>query len=270
MEIYLVPVGLVTLIGILAGLGLALASKFMAVPVDETFDKVRACLPGVNCGACGYAGCDDYAKALTQNNGIKTNLCIPGGDGAAKAISEALGVEFEDVEEQSAVVRCAGNCEVSSYVMDYEGPQTCAACNTFYQGRRSCSSACLGYGDCVDVCQYDAIHIENGVAVVDKSRCVGCGMCAKMCPNNLITIVPFTSNVTVTCSSHDKGAYTRKVCKVGCIGCRKCEKSCPTGAITVNDNLAAIDPAKCINCEVCVGQCPTGAIQVIKCKNLEA
>ena len=258
-EAYIFPILLVTGCGLLLSAILVVAAKFMAVKTDETYEKVRAELPGVNCGACGYAGCDDYARALC--NGEKTNLCIPGGDKVSAAVSTVLGVEVADVEEQFAIVKCGGNCNATDYIMDYEGVKTCAACNSFYQGRGSCSHACLGFGDGVLACKYDAIHIVDGVAVVDKSKCVGCGMCARECPNHLIDIIPATSKVYVSCSSHDKGAQTRKVCRDGCIGCKKCEKACPSGAITVTDNLAHIDPKLCTSCGVCVGECPTGAIK---------
>lgn len=255
----LLPIIVVGGIGLLASVVLVIAAKVMAIPADERLDAVRAELPGANCGACGYAGCDDYAKAVAHN-GAKTNLCIPGGDSVARKVSEALGVAFEDVEAQYAIVRCSGDCQATEPLMDYEGKKSCAACNFFYQGKGSCSHGCLGYGDCIDVCKYGAITIVDGIAVIDKSVCVGCGMCAKACPNHLITVIPASSTVYVGCSSNDKGAVTRKVCKSGCIGCKKCEKTCESGAITVTDNLASIDPKKCTNCGSCVSACPTGAI----------
>jgi Na+-translocating ferredoxin:NAD+ oxidoreductase RNF subunit RnfB len=161
---------------------LTLADKFMAVPVNERINAMLDVLPGANCGACGFAGCDDYAKMLV-NEGVKANLCIPGGDDVSRKVSHLLGVDFEDVTEMYAIVRCAGSCEHTKYIMDYQGPQTCEGCNYFYQGRGSCSHACLGFGDCVSVCLYNAIYIENGIAVVDHELCTGCGLCAKMCPN---------------------------------------------------------------------------------------
>lgn len=152
-EAYIFPILLVTGCGLLLSAILVVAAKFMAVKTDETYEKVRAELPGVNCGACGYAGCDDYARALC--NGEKTNLCIPGGDKVSAAVSTVLGVEVADVEEQFAIVKCGGNCNATDYIMDYEGVKTCAACNSFYQGRGSCSHACLGFGDCVLACKYE-------------------------------------------------------------------------------------------------------------------
>lgn len=259
MNTIIFPIIVVLIIGCISGVCLAVASKFFAVKTDERVSQVREVLPGANCGACGYSGCDGYAAAAVE--GAAVNLCVPGGSETAKKIGAILGVESGDVVSMVAVVHCSGNSNVTEFVMDYEGPKTCLACNSFYQGRRSCSHACLGYGDCVAACQYGAISIENDIAVVDRTLCVGCGMCAKQCPNHLIEIIPATARAFVACSSCDKGAYTRKVCKAGCIGCKKCEKSCPNGAAKVINNLASIDSALCVNCGECAKQCPTGAIQ---------
>ena len=254
------PIMVVSLIGIGGGVILTIAAKYMAVPVNERVTEIREVLPGANCGACGFAGCDEYADKLI-NEGVAVNLCTPGGGEVAQAVGKLLGVEAGEVVPMAAIVKCAGMGGKTSYIMDYQGPRTCEACNFFYQGRGSCSHACLGFGDCVNVCQYNAIYIENGIAVVDRELCTGCGMCAKACPNMLINIVPKTSEVYVACSSTDKGAFTRKVCSAGCIGCRRCEKTCEYGAITITDNLASIDPEKCTNCGACVSVCPTKVIR---------
>ncbi|MEG1687150.1 MAG: RnfABCDGE type electron transport complex subunit B, partial [Angelakisella sp.] len=212
------PVLFISGLGLACGILLVIAAKLMAVPVDETESNVRAVLPGANCGACGFAGCDDYAKQLAAG-GVKTNLCTPGGDAVARQLSELLGVAYEDVKEQKAIMRCAGNFDTSDYVMEYKGPKTCNACNSFYQGRRSCTHGCLGFGDCVNVCKFGALEIVNGLAVINRLLCTGCGACAKVCPNHIIGLASDTARVHVACSSHDKGAYTRKVCRAGCIGC---------------------------------------------------
>ncbi len=258
MQAIIYPVALVTILGAVLGIVLALASKFMAVEVDETVEKLQEVLPGANCGACGFAGCPAYAAALAE--GAPTNLCTPGGKNTAIAISEILGLPVADVEEKSAIVRCSGRISNTDLIMDFEGHPTCAACNSFFQGRKGCSHACLGFGDCVEVCKYDAIKIVDGLAVIDRAKCVGCGMCARLCPNHLIDIIPASSTVYVGCMSTDKGAFTRKVCKAGCIGCKKCEKVCPEGAVTVVDNMAHIDPAKCTNCGLCAEACPRKVI----------
>lgn len=260
MEVYILPVAIVAGLGLLLGLVLSFASKFFAVQQDETVANLREALPGVNCGSCGFAGCEEYAAKMASGEAA-TNLCTPGGAEVAKKCSEILGVGFADVEQQVAQVHCCGTLETSQYVMEYMGLKTCAACNSFYQGRRSCSHGCLGFGDCTRVCQYDAIHVENGVAVVDPEKCTGCGMCARECPDHLIQIVPARAKVYVACTSTDKGAYTRKVCKNGCIGCMKCQKTCEYEAIKVEDNLARIDPQKCTGCGACIEVCPVGVIR---------
>jgi len=263
------PTAIVAGIAALMGVVLTLAAKFMQVKVDETLVQVREALPGINCGACGFAGCDDYAAKLAQG-GVATNLCTPGGAETAKAVSAALGVEAEEVTAKYAQVRCAGTCDFTTYILDYQGPPTCESCNYFYQGRGSCSHACLGFGDCVTICPHDAIALQDGVAVVDKALCVGCGLCASRCPNHLIKVVPVTSDVYVACSSTDKGAFTRKVCGAGCIGCKKCQRTCRFGAVTITDNLAFIDPDKCTNCGECIAQCPTKVIRAMVCSQAPA
>lgn len=268
MTAILFPVAIVAIIGICSGVILTVADRFMSVPVDERVTKVREVLPGANCGACGFAGCDEYAEKLVHD-GAAANLCTPGGAAVAAQIGQVLGVSVGDVVAKRAIVKCAGTTETTRYIMDYEGPRTCEANNFFYQGRRSCSHGCLGYGDCVLVCQYDAIRIENGVAVVDKDACTGCGMCAARCPNHLIEMVHATSQIHVACSSHDKGGFVRKVCKAGCIGCMKCQKTCEYGAIKVDQFLAAIDPEKCTNCGKCVEVCPTKVIREAACVAFE-
>ena len=255
----LFPILILGGLGVLATVILFIAAKFMRVPVDERALALRAVLPGANCGACGYAGCDDYAKALAAG-GVKTNLCVPGGDTCAKDISEILGTEAEDIIEKKAFVRCGGTCGNTEKLFRYEGTPTCHACNAFYAGNGTCNYMCLGYGDCIAACKFEAISIKDGIAVIDRQRCTGCGMCKEACPNNLITMEGDAAQVFVRCHNPSKGATTRKACKVGCIGCHACEKVCPTGAITVEDNLARVDQSKCTQCGACVEKCPTNAI----------
>ena len=256
----IIPAVILSVIAIILAIVLTVANKFFGVKEDETALAIRDCLPGANCGACGFSGCDSYAKALSEGVTDKTNLCVPGGDGCAAQIAEILGVEAADVIEQVAYVACNGTCDVVEKKYEYVGQKTCRTANMTYQGDRACSFACLGYGDCVRVCPRDAIHIEDGVARVDPKKCIGCGICVRECPNGIIHLIPDTSRVAVECSNHDKGAVTRKACKNGCIGCMKCEKSCPTGAIKVVDNLATIDYSKCTGCGICASVCPVHCI----------
>ncbi len=250
----------VTAIGILCAVMLVIADTFFGVRENEKIIEIRDVLPGANCGACGYTGCDGYAKALAEDESVPSNLCIPGGDSCAKCISEILGTEPCDVIEKVAVVRCNGSCENAPSAANYEGSKTCKSAKLSFGGPKSCSFGCIGYGDCTAVCQYDAIRLIDGVAKVDPKRCTGCTLCAKACPNSIISIVNADKTVHVKCSNKEKGAVARKECRVACIACMKCAKLCPTEAIVIENNLARIDYEKCIICGKCAEVCPTGAI----------
>ncbi|MBO7150911.1 MAG: RnfABCDGE type electron transport complex subunit B, partial [Clostridia bacterium] len=222
--------------------------------------RARACLPGVNCGACGFTGSDEYAKALLSDPSLPANLCVPGADMVASSLAATLGKEAEDVIEMVAILACDGNCYATALKYDYTGPATCKAVSTLYSGNGKCAYGCIGYGDCAAVCPNDAICIKDGIAHIDTRKCIGCGMCAKVCPHHIISIMADVERVYVACSNKDKGAQTRKVCENGCIGCKKCEKTCEHGAITVIDNLAQIDYDKCVDCKKCVQACPVKCI----------
>jgi Na+-translocating ferredoxin:NAD+ oxidoreductase RNF subunit RnfB len=250
----------VTVIGIICAVLLSVASKVMAVEVDERAVKLRECLPGANCGACGYAGCDGYAAALAEEEGIKTNLCIPGADAVAHQIADILGVTFEDVAEQIAVVHCGGSFDNRKEKMDYHGIMTCAASKLLYGGKNACAIGCLGLGDCAKVCPNGAICIENGLARVNTRLCTGCGLCAKVCPNHIIYTESDKITTIVTCCSTERGVLTRKKCTHGCIACKKCVRECPEQAIEVVNNFAVIDYAKCSGCGKCAEVCTTKCI----------
>lgn len=252
----------VTAVGLILAVLLAFAANFLHVQEDETVQKLRDALPGVNCGACGYTGCDDYAKALATGE-VKTNLCIPGADATAEKVSEILGVDAEDVVEMYAYVHCNGNCEATSKKAVYEGIDSCRAAAMFYGGPDACRFGCTGFGDCAKVCPVDAICIEDNIARVDTRKCIGCGMCEKACPKGIIELVPQVANTVVFCSSRDKGAVARKACKNACIACKKCENNCPEGAIKVENNLARIDYNKCSGCGKCAEVCPTKCIKSV-------
>ena len=210
MNEILIPILAVTIIGLICGVGLAVASHVMAVKEDERFPAIRECLPGANCGACGFTGCDGYAKALLTP-GTKTNLCVPGGAEAARKLAEVLGVEAEAVEPKVAIVRCGGDCEHTSPKEDYRGIASCQAAKLFFGGKGTCTYGCLGFGDCAKVCPHDAIYWNNGIAAIDQSVCVGCGLCAKTCPQQVIAIIPQSAKTAVLCSNHDKGAVTTRI-----------------------------------------------------------
>ena len=264
MERILIPVLISFAIAIVCGVILTVSSRLFAVKEDEKFVKIRDCLPGANCGACGYSGCDGYAKALSEGKTDVTNLCVPGGDGVAKEIAAVLGVEAEEVVKKVAYIACNGNCDAAPRKYEYHGQMSCRTANMSYNGDKHCTFACLGYGDCANICPQNAISIENGVATVDPRKCIGCGMCSRVCPNHVIHLIKDTSRVAVLCSNHDKGAVTRKACTNGCISCGKCQKTCTHDAIHVEHNLAVIDYEKCVGCGDCASACPVHCI-VEKC-----
>ncbi|MBR4579071.1 MAG: RnfABCDGE type electron transport complex subunit B [Oscillospiraceae bacterium] len=248
-------------IGAVCALVLVLASKFMAVPVDEKFPAIRECLPGANCGACGYAGCDGYAQALADGSETRPNLCIPGAAGAAAAVAKVLGVDAGEVEEKRAFVRCSGDCETAKRKYEYQGVTNCSAAKILFSGEWACPNSCLGYGDCEAACPSDAIHVVNGVAKVDYRKCTGCGICVRGCPNQIIDLRPVPKSVIVRCSNTQKGAQAMKVCDRACIGCMKCQKTCPSDAIHVTNFLASIDYSKCTSCSKCAEVCPKHVIE---------
>ncbi len=258
----LIALGVVVAVGLLAGVLLALISKFFGVPEDERVKAIRACLPGANCGACGFKGCDDYAAVLAEG-GAKPNLCVPGGADTADALGALLGVEVEAPKQVAAFVHCNGNCEATSKKARYDGVSSCRGAAMLYGGPDACKYGCMGFGDCAGVCPVQAICLRDGIAHVDSSVCIGCGLCAEACPKRLISLVPRSAKTAVMCSNKDKGADARKVCKNACIGCKKCEKTCPAGAIAVVDNLAFIDYEKCTACGLCAEACPTGCLHPV-------
>ena len=270
MQPFIAPVVLTIVIAFIASGLLTLAAKFMAVPVDERAVAIRGELPGANCGACGFAGCDDYAAALAADpEGVKSNLCVPGADGVAAAIAAILGQEALDVVEQVANVRCSGLCDATKTEMDYQGLKTCAAVKSFFGGPGVCKFGCIGFGDCERACPYGAIEVCNGLAKVNREVCVGCGMCASVCPQKIIDIIPDVKRVFVACSSADPGRVTKDLCTAGCIGCKLCEKECKFDAIHVVNNHAVIDYDKCKNCGLCAKKCPKKVIHVYPKPNVK-
>lgn len=264
LETLVIPLGTITVVAGLAGLLLSAADKFFALPVDELFAVVRGELPGVNCGACGYAGCDAYAEALASGREDRPGLCTPGGKSVADNVSSILGLAGEDPEPQLAFVKCQGTLERAGHSADYRGLATCKAAKSVAGGETRCNYGCMGFGDCVRVCPYDAIYIHDGIAFIDPDYCTGCTLCVASCPLSLIEMRPRSAEYYVCCSSKDKGAVARKKCTVACIGCGLCVKACPVDAITMTDNLAHIDPHICINCGACEEKCPTKAIIHLK------
>ena len=245
--------------GLIIGLLLGFAGKAFEVEVDEKEIKVREALPGNNCGGCGYAGCDALAKAIAAGE-AEANACPVGGADVAGKIAEIMESTVE-VTKNVAFVKCSGVCEKAPVRFNYTGNIDCkqAALSTG-GGPKACSFGCMGFGSCVNVCEFDAIHIIDGIAKVDIEKCVACGKCIKECPKNLIELVPYEQKQKVVCNSRDFGKDVKSVCQTGCIGCKICEKNCEFDAIHVVDNIAHIDYTKCTNCGKCKEKCPVKVI----------
>lgn len=255
----LIILGLVAIIAIVFAALIVLVSKLCAVPKNEKAEKIRENLAGANCGGCGFAGCDDFAKALAEGRADIKNCGPTPVENKAK-IAEILGQPFSSSERRIAVVRCGGG-DACNNKFDYVGNESCEAQALFMNGKKSCENGCLGGGTCLKNCAYNAVRVENGLARIDGALCEACGVCAKNCPKKLIDFVPYTAKVYVACSSHCKGKDVMSKCQVGCIGCGLCAKLCPQKAITLTDNLPVIDYSKCVGCKLCVQKCPRKSIR---------
>ena len=271
MNFIMIAVIVLGAIGLIAALVLFAASKKFAVYEDPRIAQVNELLPGANCGGCGFAGCGGMADALVKGadaGSIDGLNCPVGGADVMGKVADLLGMAIANGEPKVAVVRCNGTCEHRAKIAEYAGLRTCAAMHACGAGETACGFGCLGCGDCVAACQFDAIRInaETGIAEVDEEKCVACGACVKACPRCIIELRkkgPKGRRVYVSCVNKDKGAVSMKACKVSCIGCGKCEKECPFGAITVGNNCSYIDPEKCRLCRKCEKVCPTHAIVAV-------
>ena len=247
-------------VGLFIGLFLGVAAIKFKVEVDEKEEAGLAALPGNNCGGCGFPGCSGLAAAIAKGEAA-VNQCPVGGEAVGKVIAQIMGVAAEESVRQVAFVQCQGDCEKTTVDYDYCGVEDCRMLSFVPNGgAKSCNYGCLGYGSCVKVCPFDAIHVVNGVAVVDKEACKACGKCIDVCPKKLITLIPYDAKEVVACSSKDTGPVVMKACKTGCIGCQVCKKNCPAEAIVIEDFCATIDQEKCTGCGTGKEKCPKGAI----------
>lgn len=261
MTVFIWSVALLAVLGILIGILLGVAAKVFAVETDDRVTQVRESLPGNNCGGCGYPGCDGLAEAIVAGE-AEINACPVGGAVVAAKIAEIMGVEgADDAGRQVAYVKCAGTCDRAKNQYEYIGEHDCReAAVVPGHGEKACSYGCMGLGSCVKECPFDAIHIKNGIAEVDREKCVACGRCVAICPNHVIELIPYESSYMVQCNSHDKGKDVMKVCEIGCIGCGICVKQCEYDAIALENNLAKIDGNKCQGCGKCAEKCPKKVI----------
>lgn len=258
------PVLLQTVIIALTGLGcgaiLAVAAHFLAVHEDPRVEKLSAILPGINCGACGYAGCSDYAKAMASQ-GAQVNLCKPGGAEIVAALAAALGVEARIAERQVALILCNGDDSRAARTATYNGIADCLAAEFVGGGGKACRFGCMGLGSCARVCPVQAIRIEQGLATVDPGLCIACGKCVPACPRNLIKLIPESRSIHVLCRSQDRGPDVKKVCSVGCIACTLCVKTCNGQGIAMDGQLAVVDYTVPLDNEAVIEKCPAHTIQ---------
>lgn len=250
-----------SIMGILFGLGLAYASKIFKVDINPNIERILHALPGSNCGACGMPGCASLAEAIV-NKKAKITACAPGGQEVYNRIAEILGVTVELKVKMIARVRCNGGKKVMDKY-EYNGEKTCAAVTLLSSGNKQCRFGCLGFGDCVTVCPFDAIHLnENNIPVVDYAKCTACGKCIQSCPKDIIILAGIVNKVYVKCLSQDKALVVKSICPVGCIACKVCEKL-SKGVFIVENNLSKIDYSKADNStawDLCIEKCPTKCI----------
>ena len=260
MEI-LIPILTLGFLGVVFGVGLAIASKRLAVAVDPRLDKIHGLLPGSNCGSCGGAGCFGFAESILSGK-MKIDACRVASDQTKEKIAEVLGRQLIKGVKSVAVLHCNGGIKVKDRFL-YQGIEDCVAANLVLGGQKECEWGCLGFDTCVKVCPFAAITMsKEGLAVVDFHKCKACNKCVQICPKRLFSLVPLAGKVYVACSSHDLGKDARAVCSVGCIACKLCEKACKFDAIHVIDNLAVIDYNKCTSCGECVNVCPMNTIRI--------
>ncbi len=264
----IVPLAIITstavigLTGLGCGLLLAMAARFLAVREDERIEALTECLPGINCGACGLAGCRDYARAIIEDD-MPVNLCKPGGDDTLKALCGYLGIVAQAGVREVALVFCGGHNGVAKRQATYNGIADCVAAERIGGDGKACPFGCMGLGSCARVCPVNAIEITaQRLAIVHPELCIGCGACVKTCPRSLIAMVPESRTIHILCRSKDRGPVVRKYCEVGCIGCNRCVKAVDKKGITMDGALAVVDYAVPIEDVSVAETCPQSTIVV--------
>ncbi len=268
MNVVLITIITLSALGVFAAIILYFVAQKFKVFEDPRIDQVEEVLPAANCGGCGFPGCRAFAEALVKADDITSLNCPVGGAETMQAAAKIVGKEVGAAAPMVAVVRCNGSCENRPRTNNYDGAENCTIAATLYGGETGCTYGCLGLGECVDACNFDAMFMDEktGLPVVVEDNCVACGACVEACPKDIMqlrNIGPKSRRIFVSCVNEDKGGPAKKACSVACIGCGKCEQVCAFDAITIKNNLAYIDYEKCKLCRKCVTVCPTNAIHEI-------
>lgn len=261
----LITIIMLSLLGLVSAVILYVIAQKFKVVEDPRIDLVAEILPGANCGGCGFAGCRSLAEAMVKADSLEGLYCPAAGAEAMAKAAVILDKQAAVVEPKVAVLRCNGTPDNCARITNYDGAANCRVAHALYRGTTACQYGCLGCGDCVVACRFDAMEMDEvtKLPVINDDKCVACGACVKACPRNIIELRKKSRKdrkIYVSCVNKDKGGPARKACTVACIGCGKCVKICAYEAITLNDNLAFIDSDKCKMCRKCVAECPTGAI----------
>lgn len=245
--------------GLACAVVLAIAARFLAVQEDARVEAVGAMLPGINCGACGHAGCADYARAIVIS-GAAVDRCKPGGRDIAAQLALFMGVSVPAFERDVAIVLCKGDDTAAARSAVYNGLLDCGSAQQIGGNGKDCRYGCLGLASCSGVCPANAIEMRNGLAVVHPDLCISCGKCVAACPRNLIKLVPESRYIHVLCSSLDRGPEVRKVCSVGCTACALCAKAVNNIGISMRNNLAIVDYTIPVTDESVIARCPQHTI----------